>query len=39
MNATPIMCHQAEIMFSPDVIRMSSRLISTARIRQTAYIT
>ncbi len=34
MIATPAMCHQAEIMFKPDVIRMSNTLIRTAASRK-----
>jgi hypothetical protein len=37
ITTTPAMCHQAEIMFSPDVSRMFSRLIKAAADRNSAY--
>ena len=36
-STTPTMCHQAEIMFSPDVIRMLNMLMITAASRNAAY--
>jgi hypothetical protein len=36
MNTTPIMCHHAETMLSPDVMRTLSMLISAARPRKIA---
>jgi hypothetical protein len=36
MKTTPTMCHQAEIMFSPDVMRMFIMLMSAAAPRNTA---
>ena len=35
-STTPTMCHQAEIMFSPDVIRMLNMLMITAASRNAA---
>src|SRR5262245_16693433 len=37
ITTTPAMCHHAEIMFSPDVRRMFSRLIRAAVDRKIAY--
>ena len=36
ITTTPTMCHHAEIMFSPDVRRMFSRLMTTAADRKIA---
>ena len=37
MTTTPAMCHQAEIMFSPDVKLMFKKLIRAAAVRNSAY--
>ena len=36
ITTTPTMCHHAEIMFSPDVIRMWNMLIRTAAVMKSA---
>ena len=37
MSTTPTMCHQAENMFRPDVIRTLSMLMTTAASMKIAY--